>query len=194
MITVTTALTLNHLYGEIERSVNLTGEQRDASLALKKLHRRLESRRLIDRRFLIGIGAVASLLCLSAIMLFFIFPRVGGQWSQGYQIAPSRSGFSGDVSLGQVGEIQLDDRVAFRAIVRHLSQEEPLEIAGQLPSLYPSYEQDTERDPQREPLKADERYWIGRALDHYMDGRWRQTDLETIDIPQRSTDGSIVEV
>ena len=187
MIAVTTALTLNHLYGEIERSVDLTGDDFDISIARRRLQRRLESGRLIDGRFLVGIGAVASLLCLSAIILFFIFPRVGGQWYQGYQLAPARSGFSGDVSLGAVGEIQLDDRVAFRAIVRHLSPHEPLEIAGLLPSLYATSDESDSQNKSIEPLQKDEKYWIGRALDHYERGRWRQTSSTMLELPQRAT-------
>lgn len=132
MILVTTALTLNHLHSEIERSTFNDQRGIDRDTLKNKLNRRLNSNRLIDRGFLLGVGGVATFLCFGAIMLFFIFPRVGGQWYQGYQFGPSRSGFSGDISLGGVGEIQLDDRVAFRAIIRHLSKDEPLEIAGRL--------------------------------------------------------------
>jgi hypothetical protein len=173
MICVTTALTLNHLHSEIEHSTLKVNNDESSEYRLRKLMKRLESKRLIDQSFLLGVGAVSTLLCLGAILLFFIFPRVGGQWYQGYQIGPTRSGFSGDVLLGGLGEIQLDDRVAFRALVRHISPDEPLEIAGQLPSI----ESDLlAHEPQgKAPLKANELYWTGRALDHYERGRWRQT-------------------
>ena len=206
MILVTTTLTLNHLYSEIEQSTLLVDKTKNLEKKKRKLRRRLESTRLIDGYFLAGLGAIAAFLCLTAILLFFLFPRVGGQWYQGYQLGPSRSGFSGEIALGGVGEIQLDDRVAFRALVRQLSPDEPIEIAGQLPEIEPTRETEPktrETSPaidqqmtlgkkgmsllNQRMLRPDQRYWIGRVHDHYEDGQWRQSRLKTKRLPQSPT-------
>lgn len=184
MIVVTTALTLNHLHSEIERSTAIQYADQSVERRAQKLRQGLNSQRLLDKSFLVGVGAIASALCIGAVFLFFLFPRVGGQWYQGYQVGPSRSGFSGDISLGGIGEIQLDDRVAFRVMVRKVSQDEPLEIAGQLPSI------DSEIFGQAQtsaPLAPDELYWRGRVLDHYKNGRWRQSPSKIREIPQSTT-------
>ena len=177
MIVVTTMLTLNHLRGEVEMSTLLDQHIGDDHARNRKLLRRLESRRLIDRSFILGVGSIAALLCLAAIVLFFMLPRVGGQWYQGYQLGPTRSGFSGDVTLGQAGEIQLDDQIAFRVVSRYLELYEPIEVGGELPSpdapagaLPDDLDEQTPR-----PLEQAERYWRGRALDQYQRGRWSQT-------------------
>ena len=184
MIVVTTALTLNHLHSEVERSVALRYAELSMEQRLLRLQQRLSSKSLLDKRFLLGVGAIASTLCIGAVFLFFLFPRVGGQWYQGYQVGPSRSGFSGDISLGGIGEIQLDDRVAFRVMLRKVSKHEPLEIAGQLPSI------DNEIFDQNQdlaPLGPQELYWRGRVLDHYKNGRWRQSSSKIREIPQSAT-------
>ncbi len=183
MIVITTALTLNHLHSEVERSVAITYAERTKEERLLRLQKRLAASGLIDKSFLVIVGSIASALCLGAIFLFFLFPRVGGQWYQGYQVGPSRSGFSGDITLGGIGEIQLDDRIAFRVQVRKLSKHEPLEIAGQLPSI----DQALFTQAQGAPLSQSELYWRGRVLDHYQHGHWHQSSTQIREIPQAST-------
>ena len=104
MLCVSVGLVLNHLRRELEKGVLVThSNQMQEEGDLGKL---LNSRRFLSHRFMILLNGMAFVLCLGALVLFFVFPRVGGQWLEGIRRVENRAGFSGEVNLGQIGEIQ----------------------------------------------------------------------------------------
>jgi len=156
MIFITVSLTLNHL----RRQLEVEPEPR-------RLLKQLSSKRLLPGRFIWGVGLIAALLCFSSITLFFMLPRVGGQWFQGYQRSSGVAGFSAEVALGEVGSIQKDGRVAFRVKLFKPSANSPLLVGSPLIDLKLD-----ELERAEGAFPAGERYWVGRRLDRYERGRW----------------------
>ena len=71
MIVVTTALTLNHLHSEIERSTAIRYADQSTERRAQKLRQGLSSQRLLDKAF-VGVG-LASALCIE-VSYFSYFP------------------------------------------------------------------------------------------------------------------------
>lgn len=156
MVMITVSLTLNHLRAHLELEPDP-----------RRLTRRLSSARLLPGRFIWGVGLIATLLCGLSLALFFMLPRVGGQWFHGYQRGGGVAGFSDEVELGAVNSIQKDQRVAFRVTFSRPSPRSPLLVGSPLNAL----EVQEPEHPER-LLPASERYWVGRRLDRYQAGRW----------------------
>lgn len=107
-IASTWSMTLTLLRGEIEDEAR-ANQAADGGASM------LHSKRLISPRLLGGLGGLAiAALCLAAFV-FVLFPRVSfGLWQRRGASGPPRVGFSNEVTLGQVGRIKDDPRVAFR--------------------------------------------------------------------------------
>lgn len=158
MVMITVGLTLNHLRAQLE-----------VEPEAKRLMRRLSSERLLPERFIWRVGIIATALCALSLALFFMLPRVSGQWFHGYQREAGVAGFSDEVALGAVNQIQKDSRVAFRVTVSRPAPRSPLLVGSPLSEL--ELEKTSELD---ELLPLEERYWVGRRLDRYEVGRWSQ--------------------
>ena len=160
MVCVTASLTLTHLRRELEEQV--AGDE-------GRLARLLGSRRMISTPFLAGIGLVATGLCVTALVIFFALPRVGGQWFEGYQRGAATAGFSDSVTLGDVASIQQDSRVAFRARLSALAPTARVYVGAPLAAAQLDLRP---LGPAERPAR--DLYWAGRRLDSYARGRWRQ--------------------
>lgn len=106
------------------------------------IHRGLE-RSAVRRLFPLACGAVLAL----ALIIFFGIPRVGfGYFNQDRRRGPQMSGFSDEVSLGEIGTIQEDQTVAFR-----------VEFPG------------------KKPETSQRLYFRGSSFDHYDGKRWSKS-------------------
>ena len=155
---ITLTLTLTHLRADL-----------DSEPSRERLARLLNSKRLLPRGLLAGLSLVGLVLCGLALLFFFVLPRVGGTgWSSSVSYTQGRAGFSDEVSLAEVSALQQDERVAFRVKVSRPSLTLPFSA---LPFTSPAVPVELE-----ELLPMSERYWVGRRLDHYEAGRWRQVN------------------
>lgn len=145
VITGTWALILLHLRREIEENALLKYAEPDQG---KPVHvaRVLNSRKLINGRFLAVTGLLSLVIFAGALLAFFAFPRVGfGYFTQKQRDGLMMAGFSERVELGQHGTIRDDPTVVLRV-------EFPDGGRDRLPH-----------------------YWRGIAFDHYDGHRWTQS-------------------
>jgi transglutaminase-like putative cysteine protease len=110
----TWALTLFHLRREMEENY-LLKHSADAQSEKVEVERILNSRRIVGGKFLLGTSGVSFAVFLGALIVFFLFPRVG----MGFFFARQRhgqtlSGFSERVDLGMHGAIKNNPQVVMR--------------------------------------------------------------------------------
>lgn len=166
----TWALILFHLRREIESNVLIKhpagapGQPHapGASQAVQ-VDRILNSRRIIETRFLVGTGAVSLTVFIGAAIAFFAMPRVGtGFFGKGHA-GRSMAGFSDGVQLGGHGVIKDDPTVVMRV---------------ELPVQYGS--------PAAPPV-----HWRGVAFDRYRKGEWRRTPTSPLTKSTYENDGKV---
>ncbi len=173
----TWALILFHLRREIESNVLIKhpagGPPSDSTQAgprgpqgssqAVQVDRILQSRRIIETRFLLGTGAVSLTVFIGAAIAFFAMPRVGtGFFGKGHT-GRSMAGFSDGVQLGGHGVIKDDPTVVMR-----------VEIAAQFGS------------PAAAPV-----HWRGVAFDRYRKGEWRRTPTSPLTKSTYENDGKV---
>jgi protein-glutamine gamma-glutamyltransferase len=132
------ALIMNHLMSE--------GERLGPRVALEVERHGARAWRTLARAGL----AIATLAALGALLTFVAFPRFGtGMFLRGAMARETRSGFAGEVTLGDFGRIKDDASVVMRL--------QPI-------------------DP---PQQADRLTWYlrGSSFDLYENGRWRNGKL-----------------
>jgi protein-glutamine gamma-glutamyltransferase len=197
MLAMTTSLTLNMLYADLEHSIgghlNKIPHQGSSTIPTdsqvdtkdrqthvidrdhasylrleKRLTRYLQSKRLIPPYFLFGIAFIAGILCISAFILFFMMPRLDGQWVQGYQRSQSTSGFSEESTLEGSGDISLSNQVAFRVKIQKIDSKTQ-EYLHQNPSFEVQNAQVSQKEP---PIPSSELYFIGKRQHTYRQGHW----------------------
>ncbi len=101
-VLLTWALTYTHIVQQVEESEEASGLAWKASS-------------FVSRRFLIGSSALALLLLISSMVIFFLFPRLGlGFFSARVRSAESIQGFSDSIELGHFGTLQESGRVVLR--------------------------------------------------------------------------------
>jgi hypothetical protein len=110
----TWALTLFHLRREMEENY-LLKHSGDAQSEKVEVERILNSRRIVGGKFLLGTSGVSFVVFLGALLVFFLFPRVG----MGFFFAKQRhgqtlSGFSERIDLGMHGAIKNNPQVVMR--------------------------------------------------------------------------------
>ncbi|MGH1342167.1 MAG: transglutaminase TgpA family protein [Nannocystales bacterium] len=139
-------LVVNHLMSEGERlGVRVMAEMARAAMRSRKTLWRAAS----------GVAALAG---VGALLVFLLFPRWGaGVFLRGAFSKDSRSGFAGEVTLGDFGRIKSDATVAAR-----------LRPKGDMP-------------------RVDRLTWHlrGGAFDIYQDGRWSNNNASAERVPLR---------
>jgi transglutaminase-like putative cysteine protease len=143
VITATWALTLFHLRREMEDNL-LVKHAADRAPERVEVRRILDSRRIVDRRFFLGTGALSFAVFLGSALVFLALPRVGVGFFLKSRGGLTLAGFSDGVKLGGHGVIKTDATVVMRA-----------EIA-----------------PRYGGRDAPEIHWRGVAFDHYERGQW----------------------
>lgn len=146
VITSTWALTLFQLRREMEDSFLLKHADDQPSERVQ-VRRILESRRIVDGRFLLGTAALSVGVFLGAAALFLALPRVGFGVLGGRRAGLSMAGFSDGVRLGGHGVIKRDATVVMRV----------------------------ELDPQWGDRSAAAIHWRGVAFDRYSRGNWSRS-------------------
>ncbi|MBP9084480.1 MAG: DUF3488 domain-containing protein [Kofleriaceae bacterium] len=173
----TWALILFHLRREIESNVLIkhatsaspkAGSKAEAQRAAAvgqstQIDRILNSRRIIETRFLLGTGAVSLTVFIGAAIAFFAMPRVGTGFFGKGQTGRSMAGFSDGVQLGGHGVIKDDPTVVMR-----------VELAAQYGS------------PAAAPV-----HWRGVAFDRYKKGEWRRTPTSPLTKSTYENDGKV---
>ncbi len=167
----TWALILFHLRREIESNVlikhpigaNADAKPGSASGQGTQIDRILNSRRIIETRFLLGTGAVSLTVFIGAAIAFFAMPRVGTGFFGKGQTGRSMAGFSDGVRLGGHGVIKDDPTVVMR-----------VEIAPQYGS------------PAAAPV-----HWRGVSFDRYKKGEWRRTATAPLTKSTYENDGKV---
>lgn len=147
VITSTWALMLFHLRREMEDNFLLKHADPKASQRVE-IRRILESRRIVDRRFLVGTGLTALAFFVVAIVFFLAIPRVGVGFFYRGKGGQHMVGFSDGVKLGGHGRLKTDSTIVMRVVVSA-----PAFRGRQAPYLY----------------------WRGVAFDHYSRGEWTRT-------------------
>ncbi|MBK9031366.1 MAG: DUF3488 domain-containing protein [Myxococcales bacterium] len=147
VITGTWALILFHLRREMEDNFLLRHADPRASQRVE-IRRILESRRIVDRRFLVGTGLTSVGFFLVAIALFLSIPRVGTGFFFRGKGGTHMVGFSDGVKLGGHGRLKSDSTIVMRAQVS---------------------------DPALRGRNAPYVYWRGVVFDHYGRGEWTRT-------------------
>ena len=147
VITGTWAMILFHLRREMEDNFLLRHADPRASQRVE-IRRILESRRIVDRRFLVGTGLTSIGFFLVAIMFFLAIPRVGAGFFLRDKSGLHMVGFSDGVKLGGHGRLKNDSTVVMRVKVS---------------------------EPALRGRNAPYTYWRGVAFDHYGDGQWTRT-------------------
>ena len=166
----TWALILFHLRREIESNVLIKhpvgalAQPRGQGVSQAvQVDRILNSRRIIETRFLVGTGAVSLTVFIGAAIAFFAMPRVGtGFFGKGHA-GRSMAGFSDGVQLGGHGVIKDDPTVVMR-----------VELAAQYGS------------PAAAPV-----HWRGVAFDRYRKGEWRRTPTSPLTTSTYENDGKV---
>ena len=117
-VLLTWALTYTHIVQQVEESPEASGLAWKAS-------------RFVSRRFLVGSSALALLLLISSMVIFFLFPRLGlGFFSARVRSAESIQGFTDSIELGHFGTMQESGRVVLR--LEFVSGEEKMGPASAL--------------------------------------------------------------
>jgi hypothetical protein len=103
-------------------------------------------RQLFGAQFLSVLSAMALISFLSAVLFFFLFPRLGfGFFAQQSRESLQLSGFSENVDLGSHGAIKDDNTIVMRV-----------------------------QFPEGRPADTSALYWRGTSLDHYDGVGWRR--------------------
>lgn len=147
VITSTWALILFHLRREMEDNFLLKHADPKASQRVE-IRRILESRRIVDRRFLLGTGLTSLAFFLLAIVFFLTIPRIGVGFFFRGKGGLNMVGFSDGVKLGGHGRLKSDSTIVMR-----------VELSA----------------PQLRGRDAPYLYWRGVAFDHYGRGEWTRT-------------------
>ncbi|MBP8806793.1 MAG: DUF3488 domain-containing protein [Kofleriaceae bacterium] len=147
VITATWAVILFHLRREMEDNFLYKHADPRASQRVE-IRRILESRRIVDRRFLVGTGLTSVGFLLLALVFFLAIPRVGtGFFFRGRGGQPM-VGFSDGVKLGGHGRLKTDATIVMRVQVDA---------------------------PAARGRGAAPQYWRGVAFDHYSRGQWARS-------------------
>src|SRR5262249_21219462 len=110
----TWALTLFHLRREMEENY-LLKHSGDAQSEKVEVERILNSRRIVGGSFLLGTSGVSFAVFIGALVVFFLFPRVGmGFFFSRQRHGQTLSGFSERVDLGSHGAIKNNPQVVMR--------------------------------------------------------------------------------
>lgn len=139
-------LVVNHLMAE--------GERLGARVMAEMARAAMRSRKTLWR----AAAGVAALAGVGALLVFLLFPRWGaGVFLRGAFAQDSRSGFAGEVTLGQFGRIKSDATVAARL------------------------------RPKSNMPRVDRLTWHlrGGAFDIYQDGRWSNDNATSERVPLR---------
>ncbi len=147
VVTSTWALILFHLRREMEDNFLLKHADPKASQRVE-IRRILESRRIVDRRFLLGTGLTSLGFFVIAILFFLAIPRIGVGFFFRGKGGLNMVGFSDGVKLGGHGKLKGDPTIVMRV---QLSE------------------------PQLRGRNAPYLYWRGVAFDHYARGEWTRT-------------------
>lgn len=146
VISSTWAVALFQLRREMEDNL-LVKHAADRASEPVEVRRILDSRRISDRRFLVGTGALSLGVFLAASLMFLALPRVGFGFFVKGRGGLTMAGFADGVKLGGHGVIKRDPRVVMRV----------------------------EIDPKYGRRSAPELHWRGVAFDRYSDGRWSRS-------------------
>ncbi|MBK7071736.1 MAG: DUF3488 domain-containing protein [Myxococcales bacterium] len=159
VITGTWALILFHLRREMEDNFLLRHADPRASQRVE-IRRILESRRIVDRRFLLGTGLTSVGFFVVAVIFFLSIPRVGTGFFFRGKGGTHMVGFSDGVKLGGHGRLKNDSTVVMRATLS------AREFHGR---------------------RAPYVYWRGAVFDHYKRGQWNRSPSSpsTISWPER---------
>ncbi len=147
VITGTWAMILFHLRREMEDNFLLRHADPRASQRVE-IRRILESRRIVDRRFLVGTGLTSIGFFLVAVVFFLAIPRVGTGFFYRGKSGVHMVGFSDGVKLGGHGRLKGDATVVMRVKLS---------------------------EPSLRGRNAPYTYWRGVAFDHYGGGEWTRT-------------------
>ncbi len=148
VVFATWAFVLLHLRREMEDNL-LVRHRGDAEPERLQVDRILASRRVVDRRFLAGTGAVSLATFALAGLLFLVFPRIGfGLFFQQSRPGIAMAGFSDGVTLGGHGLIRDDATVVMRVVLS---------------------------DPLRRGGGAADLHFRGVAFDRYAGGQWSRS-------------------
>jgi transglutaminase-like putative cysteine protease len=146
VVASTWAVTLFHLRREMEDNFLLKHADDRASERVE-VRRILASRRIVDRRFFIGTGAISLAVFVGSAVFFLAMPRLGMGFFFKSKPGLSMAGFSERVKLGGHGAIKNDSTVLMRVEI-------PEQFGGK-----------------RAPLI----HWRGVGLDHYEGGEWSRS-------------------
>jgi hypothetical protein len=146
VVASTWALTLFHLRREMEDNFLLKHADDRASERVE-VRRILASRRIVDRRFFLGTGAVSIGVFVASAVFFLAMPRIGMGFFFKTRDGLNFAGFNEKVQLGGHGRIKLDSTVVMRV---------------ELPEKYGG-------------RSAPMIHWRGTALDQYGGGEWSQS-------------------
>lgn len=147
VITGTWALILFHLRREMEDNFLLKHADPKASQRVE-IRRILESRRIVDRRFLLGTGLTSLGFLVVALVFFLTIPRVGVGFLFRGKGDSAMVGFSDGVKLGGHGRLKSDSTIVMRVVIS---------------------------EPQLRGRDAPYLYWRGVAFDRYSRGQWTRT-------------------
>jgi hypothetical protein len=116
VITATWAVILFHLRREMEDNFLYKHADPRASQRVE-IRRILESRRIVDRRFLVGTGLTSVGFLLLALVFFLAIPRVGTGFFFRGRGGQHMVGFSDGVKLGGHGRLKTDATIVMRVQV-----------------------------------------------------------------------------
>lgn len=144
VITGTWALILFHLRREMEDNFLYKHADPKASKRVE-ISRILESRRIVDRRFLLGTGLTSIGFFILALVFFLAIPRIGTGFFFRGRGGQTMVGFSDGVKLGGHGRLKTDPTIVMRVQVS---------------------------DPAARGRGGRPLYWRGIAFDRYSNGQW----------------------
>ena len=145
VVAATWALILFHLRREMEDNFLL--KHADDHSERVEVRRILESRRIVDRRFFVGTGAVSIGVFFLSAVIFLAIPRVGVGFFWKSRGGLNLIGFSDGSRLGGHGRLKSDSTVVMRVKV----------------------------DGAYEGRDAPYLHWRGVAFDDYRDGAWSRS-------------------
>jgi transglutaminase-like putative cysteine protease len=147
VVASTWAITLFHLRREMEDNFLLKHADDRASERVE-VRRILASRRIVDRRFFVGTGAISLGVFVGAAVFFLAMPRLGMGFFFKSKPGLSMAGFSEQVRLGGHGAIKNDSTVLMRVEI-------PEQFGGKQAPLI---------------------HWRGVGLDYYESGMWKRSN------------------
>lgn len=158
VISTTWALTLFHLRREMEDNFLVKHTSADKAADRVEVRRILDSKRIVNRRFFMGTGALSFGVFIVSSIIFLAIPRVGFGFFLKNQRGLTMAGFNDGVKLGGHGVIKNDPTVVMRV----------------------------EIDPRFGARDKAEIHWRGVAFDHYERGRWSRSQLAPVTYDQVS--------